>query len=120
MTFPAHWFWIGITDPRRPKGSQGIGAIILRATEEAQALVQAMAIMGRDYAPCEFYAGQMPAEHGDPPPSFVGRLLSLKQAELLVKTWIPGGRLATAEEVRAAIMDDDATPGSPLFTRRKP
>lgn len=113
-----YWWWVGLADPRRAKGEQGIGAVIVTAPEEAHAGLQVRAIMGREYDHCELYLGQMPAEHGDPPPAFVGRFLNRREGELLAQTWIPGGRLATAEEIRAAILDDDAHRGDPLFVPR--
>lgn len=116
------WWWVGLSDPRCPKGEQAIGAVIVEGPEEAHAGILARELLGplRDHV--ELYIGRMPAEHGAPPPGYVGRILARGEAETLVRSWIPGGRLATNEEVRAAIMDDDAPEGSLLSAKpwRKP
>lgn len=110
------WWWVGLSDPRRPKGEQALGAVIVQGPEEAHAGVQVRALLGMALDHVELYIGRMPPEHGDPPPGYVGRVLSRREAEILAKAWIPNGRLASPEEVRAAIMnDDEAKEGSLLF-----
>lgn len=110
------WWWVGLTDRRKPKGEQALGCVIVSAPEEAHAGLLVRNIIGINLDHIELYIGRMPREHGDPPGHVVGRVLGLKEAENLVATWIPGGRLATPDEVRRAILNDDAPEGTPLFT----
>lgn len=117
MTMQWFWWWVGISDPRLPKGEQALGAVIVTATDEATAGLKARAAMGYYYAHTEMFIGQVPPERGDPPPHVVGRMLARKDAEALAQTW-PGYGFASPEEIKQAILDDEALQGDPLFRAR--
>lgn len=111
------WYWIGFSDASRPRGSQALGAIVVQATSIEGAvwdINQAGLHPGG-----EAMGGEMPADLGAPPQKYVMRLLDNAQAEELLAFWDPqNAKLATAEEIREAVLDPDAKVGEPLFKGR--
>ena len=113
----ASWWWIGFTDDSRPMGQRALGAIVVFATDERDALRAARAFGNVPSGPqVRACYGAIDESWGDPPGDVVGKLLGEDDARELALSWDPGHRgLADADQIRKAFEDDDAKDGEPLF-----
>jgi hypothetical protein len=104
------WFWFSLSDPTRERGKEFVGCIIIDAASENEAAIEATASPAIPDRELDFQTGIVPIDRGPPPPGFERRLLDRAEAEILAFRWW-GGRLFTPEEIKAALMDDEAKPG---------
>lgn len=111
------WWWVAMTMPSRPKGQRALGAFVTRVHLEGSAIQLAM-MKSKWGDGCEYLAGSMPPEYGDPPVEYRDRILSKEEAEQLALEW-GGQRIATQDEIADAMLDDDAEVGDPLFKGRR-
>jgi hypothetical protein len=113
------WWWVALSDLRRPQGQRAAGVVIVKAHLEGSAIQIAMLRSPPElcHAGVEFLAGAMDAKYGDPPDGYDSRLLPNEEAQILADLWCGG--TATQAEVTEAMLDDDAKVGDPLFRGRR-
>jgi hypothetical protein len=119
MTTPGkRWWWIAFHDPKRPKGRQSRGVVVIEHAGGYTYALSRARELGIAPTDCEHEGGMVDPAFGDPPAFALGKLMSNAQAELAATAW--AGGVATADDIAAAFLDDNAKEGEPLFPRRGP
>lgn len=122
----AVWWWVGLTDESAPKGMKAMGAVVVKAEDEASAdeaaqrtIIEACEAVGN--RPDTALTWARMAAPMDPkfggPPGMSSRVLTSSQAVVFAERWCGG--VATPDDIKQAFLDDDAVTGQPLFKGRR-
>lgn len=108
------WFWVAITNESLPVGQRAQGAMIVEASSEdhARRRVEYDFIYDAE----TLHIGEVDAKYGNPPLAAAYTRLSNEEATRLATDWMGG--VASPDDIKAAMSDDSARPGEPLFPGR--